>query len=71
MKNDPINSKKYEKELWQLHIKVTELKDAYYIDKLTSKPGIKNAYVTFRSVEGRERAIQAYETTQCTRIFAE
>jgi hypothetical protein len=33
MKNDPLNSPKYEKEIWQLYTKVTDYKDQYYTEK--------------------------------------
>jgi hypothetical protein len=53
MANDPLNASKYERESWKLYEKVTDLKDNYYKDKITSQPDIKNAYVTFRSLEGK------------------
>lgn len=38
---------------------------------MTANPTIKNAYVTFRSMEGKQRAMQAYETGTAARLFAE
>ena len=38
---------------------------------MTANPTIKNAYVTFRSMEGKQRAMQAYETGAAARLFAE
>lgn len=38
---------------------------------MTVNPQIKNAYVTFRSMEGKQRAMQAYETGTAARLFAE
>ena len=71
MNNDPYNVKKYEKDLWKLHIRITELKDAYYAEKEDTVPEIKNAHITFRSMEGRSRAMQAYETSNVVRISVE
>jgi len=71
MNNDPYNMKKYEKNLWKLHIHITELKDAYYSEKEDTIPKIKNAHITFRSMEGRRRATQAYETSDVARILVE
>ena len=57
MKNDPMNVKKYEKKIWELHVNITDYKDAYYLDKEKIVPRIKNAYITFRSMEGAARAL--------------
>ena len=57
MQNDPLGSRKYEKEIWILYQRVTDHKDAYYFDKMNSEPLVKNAYVTFRSMEGKHRAL--------------
>ena len=57
MKNDPMNVKKYEKKIWELHVDITDYKDAYYLDKENIVPQIKNAYITFRSMEGAARAV--------------
>ena len=69
MDNDPSNMKKYEKDLWKLHIHITELKDAYYAEKEDTTPKIKNVHITFRSMEGRRRVMQAYETSNVVRIL--
>jgi len=71
MLNDPINASKYERQSWKLYDKVTDLKDLYYKDKISSLPNVKNAYVTFRSLEGQQRALQAYETKWCRRMCTE
>lgn len=71
MVNDPLGSRGYEKQIWTLYQKVTDHKDAYYFEKLHSVPQVKNAYVTFRSMEGKHRAMQAWETTNFLRIFVE
>lgn len=71
MQNDPLGSRAYEKEIWTLYQKVTDHKDAYYFDKLNSVPHVKNAYVTFRSMEGKHRALQAWETPDSLRVFVE
>ena len=71
MKNDPMRSPIYEREMWRLYTRVTEHKNRYYIDRMNTVPIIKNAYVTFRSMEGKERAMQAYETGRVIRWIAE
>ena len=71
MRNDPMNAPKYEREMWRLYTSVTEHKNRYYVDRMNTVPCIKNAYITFRSMEGKERAMQAYETSRVTRFFAE
>jgi hypothetical protein len=38
---------------------------------MNSEPVVKNAYVTFRSMEGKHRALQAWETPNLLRLFAE
>ena len=53
MKNDPINAPHYEKQIWKLYTIVTDHKDAYYKDRFIQNPSIKNAFVTFRSMEGK------------------
>ena len=71
MKNDPLNARKHEKAIWSLYQKVTDNKDAYYLEKMNSVPRVRNAYVTFRSMEGKQRALTAWETPNAVRIFAE
>jgi len=57
--------------MWKLYTLVTQYKDAYYEDKAKLTPFIKNAYVTFRSMEGKQRILQAYSPSVFSRIFAE
>ena len=71
MQNDPIRASKYERESWKLYEEVTNHKDMYYRDKVDCVPHIKNAYVTFRSIEGKQRCLQAYETKSCRRVCTE
>lgn len=71
MNNDPLHSKVHEKEMWQEYNKVTEHKEAYYREKEHGKPEIVNAYITFRSMEGKARAIQAYNVSFLPRVFVE
>ena len=71
MANDPTQSNYYEKEMWVRYTKVTRLKDEYYEEKAKLTPHIKNAYVTFRSQEGKARAKQAYAPSIFVRLFAE
>jgi len=71
MQNDPLDSNIHEREMWILYTKVTKLKDAYYDDRAALTPGIKNAYVTFRSMEGKARVLQAYSPNVVSRLFTE
>ena len=57
MANDPLHSKIHEKEMWKLFNKVTEYKQAYYDERESVKLNIVNAYITFRSMEGKDRAV--------------
>jgi hypothetical protein len=38
---------------------------------MNSVPKVRNAYVTFRSMEGKHRALISWETPNVVRIFAE
>jgi len=71
MKNDPQNQSKYEKQIWQHYNAVTSHKDAYFKDKMGMQPTVANCYITFRSMEGKQRALVAYDTKDVKRIFAE
>mmetsp|Transcript_14014 Transcript_14014/g.23808 ORF Transcript_14014/g.23808 Transcript_14014/m.23808 type:complete len:888 (-) Transcript_14014:196-2859(-) len=71
MLNDPLQSHNYEKDIWSCYRQITQYKDTYYRDKENFKPKIRNAYVTFRSMEGKQRAVQAYTANIFSRIFTE
>lgn len=49
---------------------MTRLVDLYYAEKTTLKPEITNAYVTFRSMESKGRAIQGYDLNWVQRMVA-
>lgn len=51
--NDPLNQDKYEREIWEQYQIITNEKIVYYQERTYSKPEIKNAFVTFRSMEGK------------------
>lgn len=53
MKNDPWNASHYERQSWKLYERITDHKDNYYKDKIHVTPTVVNAYVTFRSMEGK------------------
>jgi hypothetical protein len=59
--NDPANVMRYERQIWSLYEVVSKHKDAYYKEKAVATPEIKNLYVTFRSMEGKQRAKTAYQ----------
>ena len=71
MTNDPQNQSQYEKQIWQRYNAVTSHKDAYFKDKMGMQPTVANCYITFRSMEGKQRALVAYDTKDVKRIFAE
>lgn len=47
--------------MWRHYTSVTRLNEKYAEEKPSMVPEIKNAYVTFRSMEGRERALRAFD----------
>jgi hypothetical protein len=65
---DPDNTRTYEAQIWQHYATVTELNDSYYEDKKAASGEVVNAYVMFRSMEGKNRAIKAYDIHCCQRI---
>mmetsp|Transcript_42256 Transcript_42256/g.64782 ORF Transcript_42256/g.64782 Transcript_42256/m.64782 type:complete len:186 (-) Transcript_42256:1859-2416(-) len=71
IRNDPLHSAEYEREIWKLYTSITNHKDTYYRAKLRVEPDLKNMYITFRSMEARERALQAYSPSPFRRLFAE
>ena len=71
MTNDPENQSEYEKQIWKHYNAVTSHKDAYFKDKMGMQPTVANCYITFRSMEGKQRALVAYDTKDVKRIFAE
>ena len=58
---DPENTRVYEAEQWKHYTCVTKMNDLYYAEKAKVTPEIRNAYVTFRSMESKQRAIQGYD----------
>ena len=49
---------------------VIDAKIKVYLSESQTKNHIIYAYVLFRSMEGRDRAIQAYKLNCCKRMFA-
>ena len=58
---DPPSTRIYEAEQWKHYTNVTLLNDAYYEEKAKIDPEILNCFVTFRSMESKERALQGYD----------
>lgn len=48
---------------------MTLLNDAFYEEKAKIDPEILNCYVTFRSMESKERALQGYDISSFKRTF--
>lgn len=68
---DPPRQKDYEAQQWIHYTKVTKLNDAYYEAKNSIAPKIKSAYVTFRSMESKKRAIRGFEISWFQSMFAQ
>lgn len=58
---DPANTREYEAIQWTHYSHVTRLFEQYYAEKDKIVPTVNNIYVTFRSMEGKERAVKAYD----------
>lgn len=65
---DPRNTKRYEVQMWKHYANVTEYNEQYVEEKGSTVPEIKNAYLTFRSMEGKERALKAFGLNWCQRV---
>ena len=47
--------------MWDLYMEITELKERYYeIRREEWKPVILNAYITFRDIQARNKAIEVF-----------
>ena len=70
---DPQHTREYEAIQWMHYTRITELNDEYYEEKarIAKSNGhtIKNAFITFRSMEGKERCIKAFEISWFQRYF--
>jgi len=66
---DPKNTREYEAQVWKHYTRVTELNDDYYEEKKRADPTIMSAFVTFRSMEGKERVLRAYDINMIQRFF--
>ena len=70
--NDPQNRAYYEKKVWDLHIKITGIKDRYNDKLLLLDNQVVNAFITFRSMAAQRRAIFANESKwqkSCLKAF--
>ena len=62
MQYDKRNAPIYEEEIWGIYTQVTKLKDKYYKEKLKrEEPYIYNAYITFRDIQARNKALYLYD----------
>ena len=66
---DPKNTREYEAQIWRHYTRVTELNDDYYEEKKGHDPSIVCAQVTFRSMEGKERVLKAFDINPIQRFF--
>jgi hypothetical protein len=58
MQYDKINAPIYEEEMWGIFTQVTRLKDKYYKEKMKLQESrICNAYITFRDIQARNKAL--------------
>ena len=69
--NDPLHAKLHEKKMWHQYNCVTEHKEAYYKERESAQFEVVNAYITFRSIEARDRALQAFSTALLPRVLVE
>jgi hypothetical protein len=68
---DPAGTREYENEIWRIYTHISEMNDAYYIDKLAADPEVIDAHVTFQSMEGQARALKAYDINIFSRAFVQ
>ena len=61
MENDPKNRTVYEEKMWTYYSHVTKKKEAYLAAKKSSDSTISDAYVTFKSLDGKAKAIEAFD----------
>lgn len=71
MLNDPKNSHVYEHRIWKMHNDVTYHKNEYYRQKNSASTDIINAYVSFRSMEGKQRILYSYQLKSWRRVLAQ
>ena len=60
LKLDPSRILEYESEIWDRCKRISELNRLYLLEKEQITPQVKNAFITFRSQEGKQRALRAY-----------
>jgi len=66
---DPKNAHKYQKNIDNLKTRIEKSKKSYIdYDKNNVNEAVY-AYVMFRSMDGKERAIKAYKDGPCKRFF--
>lgn len=71
MENDPKNRTVYEEKMWTHYSHVTKKKEAYLEAKKSSNSAIADAYVTFKSLDGKAKAIEAFDFNWLQRVTAE
>ena len=71
MTNDPQNIPRYEERVWALHSSVTKNKELYLADRRSSTSNIRNAYLTFRSLHAKNKAIEVFNISASKRWCAE
>jgi hypothetical protein len=72
IKFDPIQTPKYEQQIWFLYISITKLKEQYFKVKAKGiEPRIINAFVTFRDIQARNKLIEIYNTGFIVRFLVQ
>lgn len=72
MQYDKRNAPIYEEEIWGIYTQVTKLKDKYYKEKLKrEEPYIYNAYITFRDIQARNKALYLYDMNFMKRMLVQ
>ena len=66
---DPENTRQHEAKIWKHYIKATEHNNDYFKEKCKIKPKATDAHIIFRSMEGKQRAYNAYDISYFQRYF--
>jgi hypothetical protein len=57
----PENTHAYESQQWVLYRQITKLKEKYYeVRREEWEPKILNAYITFRDIQARNKALEVF-----------
>ena len=69
MANDPQNTMVYEEQVWALYSQVTKNKELFLTGRRSSTSNIRNAYLTFRSLDARSKALEVFGVSASKRML--